>query len=192
MRLHQAFLQKRHLIGQFSPDQLFLNGQGRKLRLSSLDLIPRLLDPLCNLLLLFVQRHTARFKQLALPFDLFSRRLVIQRKLGILFGKPLNTYVDEVLASSFTTDVADNFVWETVEKSYDATGALTEQTTDYDNGRLLETLYSAGARTTAIMTDVEDAYAWANYVDTFDTNGDLATRLMTFDDGREVFTDYLG
>jgi hypothetical protein len=84
------------------------------------------------------------------------------------------------------TDAADEFVWATLDQTFDAAGVRTEQTNTYDDGRVLETLYVDGVRSTATMTDVADAYQWESYVDSFDAVGDRISRLFTYDDGSEL------
>lgn len=61
---------------------------------------------------------------------------------------------------------------------------------EFSDGRVLETLYSDGARSQATMTDTEDAFNWSDYVETFDTDGQRTERLMTYDNGKTEQVTY--
>jgi hypothetical protein len=55
------------------------------------------------------------------------------------------------------------------------------ETRTYDDGRVAETVYKGGVRTSVTVTDVADVFDWASYVERFDADGTLTSRDYTPD-----------
>ena len=85
-------------------------------------------------------------------------------------------------ADNVTVEISEGIVEEAV---------VSSETTDFDDGRVLETTFVDGVKTTATMTDVDNAYAWESYTDTFDLDGNRTSRDTTYDDGRQAQNAYV-
>ena len=69
-----------------------------------------------------------------------------------------------------------------------SSGSTSTRSKTYDDGRVLETTFVDGVRSTATLTDVDNAYAWSSRAQTFDADGDRVSRVVMYDDGRIVET----
>ncbi|SNS25624.1 M10 family metallopeptidase C-terminal domain-containing protein [Antarctobacter heliothermus] len=91
-------------------------------------------------------------------------------------------------------DVADSHIWQSITRSYSATGQRASQTNTYDNGRVLQISFADGQRTQTTMTDTADVYSWESYTDVFDDTGARIVTSQTWDSGKivDVFYDSEG
>ncbi|RYG89925.1 calcium-binding protein [Loktanella sp. IMCC34160] len=69
-------------------------------------------------------------------------------------------------------------------------GVLSKEVRNYDDGRVQETIYLDGVKTTVTLSDLGDAHSWSSYVDIFNANGQMISREMTYDDGRVALSSY--
>jgi hypothetical protein len=81
-------------------------------------------------------------------------------------------------------------VWESIERTYDATGRDLQEIRINDDGISLVSDFVEGILSQTVGTDIENVYDYSSYTDTFNDDGDRVTRTMTYEDGSEVFTSY--
>lgn len=80
-------------------------------------------------------------------------------------------------------DVADEFIWSTIEITRNAEGAITDRTTTFDDGRVRNETFEEGVRISLLWTDENDVKSWESQTLTYDTNGQLLSRSTVGDDG---------
>ncbi|WP_417205382.1 M10 family metallopeptidase C-terminal domain-containing protein [Antarctobacter sp.] len=83
-------------------------------------------------------------------------------------------------------DVADSHDWQSIARSFTASGQWASQTNTYDNGRVLQISFADGQRSQTTMTDTANIYSWASYTDTYDENGARIVNSFTWDTGKVV------
>lgn len=94
------------------------------------------------------------------------------------------------MVSHLLTDGADDFVWSSIARTWDAEGNLDSQTNTYDDGRVHEIDYTGGVRSSSVLTDTQDAYAWTSATETYDASGTLVERVTIWDDGSQDVVTY--
>lgn len=95
--------------------------------------------------------------------------------------------------SFFANRVYDNSGtrdWASHVQTFNRDGQRIERTATYDDGRLEQTQYVNGVRSTRTTTDEDDAYVWESWDETFDADGTRVSRTISYDDGRVAQTQY--
>jgi hypothetical protein len=90
------------------------------------------------------------------------------------------------------TDGGDAEAWDTRETVRDADGSPQSQTTTYDDGRVVETGFTDGVRSSMEITDTGDAFTWDSITRAYDASGQMTQETRVFDDGRENVMQFEG
>jgi serralysin len=124
------------------------------------------------------------------------------------------TFTDGVRSTLLIEDLGNVFAWDSIERTYGATGSNKLQeirindngrayTTEYDaegvtmsraiisaNGRADTTTFIDGVRSTHLIEDLGNVFAWDSISRTYDAEGRNLQQIRTNDDGRTDTTQY--
>jgi hypothetical protein len=90
-------------------------------------------------------------------------------------------------------DTADEFIWESVVKTYDDSGALVEKETVYDNGTFSHVTYLDGQISTITQLDLSSdgtVKPWQEITTKYNENGLIAEKLVRFDNDTITASEY--
>lgn len=109
---------------------------------------------------------------------------------GMVTSVQLYTTGSSQAVETLDIDIANERAWDSIARSYSATGLLQSQTTAYDDGQVLQASYADGQLIQTLMTDAADIYGWASNKNIYDDTGALTSNTYTWDSGKIVETYY--
>lgn len=96
-----------------------------------------------------------------------------------------------LLVANTVIDTADLRNWSSYIDILDTDGNRDTRIMDYDDGRVYETDFVDGVRSSVFAQDIANAVAWHTLTQNYDENGIITDQIANYDDGRVFTTDFV-